>query len=232
MSQGSLDQAVQLLQEVPFFSKLRQQDLLPLAAACRLQKYRRHGIIFHREDPGDSLHIVHSGQVRIVLTSPEGDEIVLALLEPGEFFGELSLVDGLPRSATAAANEPTVTLALARPAFLRALEENTGLAQQVILALSARLRRTDLLLGDAAFLDVASRLAKRLRDLATTRHDKTTVGGAPVIHITQVELAGMVGATRETVNKELRALEGRGIIRLERGRIVVEHPESLETSEW
>jgi CRP-like cAMP-binding protein len=230
--QGSLDHAVQMLQEVPFFSKLRPQDLLPLAAACRLQNFRRHSIIFHRDDPGDSLHIIHTGQVRIVLTSPEGDEIVLALLEPGEFFGELSLVDGLPRSATAAANEPTVTLALTRPAFLRALEQNAHLAQQVILSLAARLRRTDLLLGDAAFLDVASRLAKRLQDLATTRHDKSAVGGPPVIRITQVELAAMVGATRETVNKELRALEGRGIIRLERGRIVLERPEALEVRAW
>jgi CRP-like cAMP-binding protein len=232
MSQGALDHAVQLLQEVPFFAKIRPQDLLPLAAACRLQHYRRHGIIFHRDDPGDSLHIIHAGQVRIVLTSPEGDEIVLALLEPGEFFGELSLVDGLPRSATAVANEPTETLALARPAFLRALEQNSHLGQQVIHALATRLRRTDLLLGDAAFLDVASRLAKRLRDLCTTGHDKPPAGGPSVIRITQVELAAMVGATRETVNKELRALEGRGIIRLERGRIVLERPEALEARDW
>jgi len=232
MTQGPLDQAVQLLQEVPFFAQIRRQDLLPLAAACRLQHYRRHGAIFHRDDPGDSLHIVHSGQVRIVLTSPDGDEIVLALFEPGDFFGELSLVDGLPRSASAVANEPTTTLALTRPAFLRALEQNSHLAQQVILALSARLRRTDLLLGDAAFLDVASRLAKRLRDLAGTRHDAQAAGGPPILRITQVELAAMVGATRETVNKELRALEGRGIIRLERGRIVLERPEALGSRDW
>jgi len=232
MPQGGLDQAVQLLQEVPFFASVRRQDLLPLAAASRLQHYRRHGIVFHRDDPGDSLHIIHSGQVRIVLTSPEGDEIVLALLEPGEFFGELSLVDGLPRSATAVANEPTVTLSLTRPAFLRALGENPHLAQQVILALCSRLRRTDLLLGDAAFLDVASRLTKRLHDLVATRRDAGETAGAPVVRITQVELAAMVGATRETVNKELRALEGRGIIRLERGRIVLEHPEALTSRDW
>lgn len=232
MSQGSLDHAVQLLQEVPFFAHVRQQDLLPLAASCRLQQHRRHGIIFHRDDPGDSLHIVHSGQVRIVLTSPEGDEIVLALFEAGDFFGELSLVDGLPRSASAVANEPTTTLTLTRPTFLRALELNPHLAQQVIVALASRLRRTDMLLGDAAFLDVASRLAKRLRDLAGTAQEKGSTTGPAVIRITQVELAAMVGATRETVNKELRALESRGVIRLERGRILVERPDALEARDW
>lgn len=232
MSQASLEQAVRLLQEVPFFAGISREDLAPLAAACRPRHYRRNQIIFHRDDPGDTLHIVQSGQVRIVLTSPEGDEILLALMQAGDFFGELSLLDGLPRSATAVANEATVTLALARSGFLRVLDHSPQLVHQIILALSARLRRTDLLLGDSAFLDVPTRLVKRLLDLAQTQGERETGKGPRTILVTQSELAAMVGATRESVNRELRTLEARGLIRVDRGRILLLRPEALGARDW
>lgn len=232
MSQESLDQAVRLLQEVPFFAGVRREDLTPLAAACRRRYYRRHQIIFQRDDPGDTLHIVQSGQVRIVLSSPEGDEILLALMQPGDFFGELSLLDGLPRSATAVANAHSVTLTLARTGFLRVVERSPQLAHQIILALSARLRRTDLLLGDSAFLDVGTRLAKRLLDLAHDQAEPGSSKGPRTIRVTQSELAAMVGATRESVNRELHALEARGVIRVHRGRIVLQQPEALSARDW
>jgi CRP/FNR family transcriptional regulator/CRP/FNR family cyclic AMP-dependent transcriptional regulator len=232
MSQAAVDQALRLLQEVPFFAGVRQEDLTSLAAACRPRHYRRQQIIFYRDDPGDTLHIIQSGEVRIILTSPDGDEILLALMRPGDFFGELSLLDGLPRSATAVANEPTETLTLARDGFLRVLEQSPQMAHQVILALSSRLRRTDLLLGDSAFLDVPTRLVKRLLDLAHTQAGRVSLKGPQTIRVTQSELAAMVGATRESVNRELRALESRELIRVERGRILLQRPEALSAMEW
>ena len=232
MSQVPLDHTVGLLQEVPFFAGILRQDLIPLAAACRPRRYRRHQIIFARDDPGVTLHIVRSGRVRIVLSSPQGHEILLALMWPGDFFGELSLLDGLPRSATAVANEPTVTLTLARPEFLRVLERTPQMAHQIILALSARLRRTDLLLGDSVFLGLATRLAKRLWELVKAQGEPEGPKGPRTIRITQLELAAMVGATRESVNRELHALEGRGLIRVDRGRIQLHRPEALGTLDW
>jgi CRP/FNR family transcriptional regulator/CRP/FNR family cyclic AMP-dependent transcriptional regulator len=232
MSQASLDLAVRLLQEVPFFAGVRREDLIPLAAACRPRHFRRHQIIFHRDDPGDTLHIVQSGEVRIILTSPQGDEILLALMRPGDFFGELSLLDGLPRSATAVANETTETLTLARAGFLNVIEHTPQMAHQIILSLSARLRRTDLLLGDSAFLDVPTRLVKRLLDLAHTQAGREAPKGPVTIRVTQTELAAMVGATRESVNRELRVLEGRSLIRVERGRIEIQRPEALSAMDW
>lgn len=221
VGQASPDEAFRMLEVVPFFAGVRRQELLPLAAACRPRRYRANEIIFHQGDPGDALHIVQSGQVRISLLSPRGSEIVLALFHPGDFFGELSLVDGRPRSATAVAAAPTVTLTLPRVAFLRVLTRSPALAQRIICTLSIRLRHTDVLLGDAVFLDVAARLAKRLGELARAQRK----GAAPLspltIQATQAELAAMVGAARESVNKELRALEARGLIRVARGRILL-----------
>lgn len=228
MSRVSLDRAVRLLRELPFFAEVSRQDLLPIAAACRPRFYRSHQIIFEQGDPGDTFHLIQSGQVRIVLSSPKGGEILLALMHPGDFFGELSLLDGLPRSATAVANKLTVTLTLARPGFLRVLERTPPLAHHIMLALSARLRRTNLLLGDSVFLDVPARLAKRLRDLAGMQGEGDVPKGLRTIRVTQRELAAMVGATRETINRELQALESRGVIRVARGRILLFRPEGLE----
>lgn len=224
MSRAALDRALGMLQGIPFFSGVSQQDLEALAAACRPRHFRRYEIIFHQDDPGDALQIVQEGQVRIVLLSPEGDEITLAFFHPGDFFGELSLLDGHPRSATAVAAMPTVTLTLARPAFLRVLARTPRMAQQVNLALSARLRHTDVLLGDAVFLDVAARLAKRLGELARAQVESATARGPWMVRVTQTELAAMAGATRESVNKELRALEAEGLIRVARGRILLLRP--------
>ncbi len=224
MTQGSLDQAIRMLQGVPFFAGLSNQEMEPLASACRLRSYRRSEVIFHRDDPADTMHIVQGGQVRIVLHSTKGDEIVLALFHPRDFFGELSLLDGLPRSATAVAMEPTVTLTLGRAEFLHILATSPRMTREVIDALAARLRHTNILLGDSIFLGVGARLAKRLLELAEAQKGARD---QDAVRVTQAELATLVGASRETVNKELRALEARGAVRLSRGRVHILHRESL-----
>lgn len=227
MPQSSLDNAIRLLQEVPFFAGVNRPELIALASACQRRPYRRNEVIFHRDDPGEALHIVQTGQVRIELLSPQGEEIVLALFQAGDFFGELSLLDGLPRSATAVATEPTVTLTLTRAEFQRVLERTPPVAQQIIVALSARLRHTDVLLGDAIFLNVQARLAKRLFELSQAPGDTAVPPGPRTVRVTQTELATMVGATRESVNKELHGLQARGLIQVARGRVLILHPESL-----
>jgi CRP/FNR family transcriptional regulator/CRP/FNR family cyclic AMP-dependent transcriptional regulator len=217
---------------MPFFSPLSDQELIPLAAACRPRHYRRDQIIFARGDPGDTFHIVQSGRVRIILSSPEGKEILLAVMQPGDFFGELSLLDGLSRSATAVASTPAVTLTLSRLEFLRILEHAPGLAHNIMLVLCARLRRTDILLGDSVFLDVPTRLVRRLRELALTHGEDRTATGAQAIRVTQRELTALVGASRESVSKGLWALVRKGLIQVDRGRIVLPHPEALDALAW
>jgi CRP-like cAMP-binding protein len=231
MSQVGLEQTIEMLQRVPFFSGIRYQDLVTLASLCRPRTYRARQVIFHRGDPGDTLYIVQSGQVKIVLLSAKGDEMVLTLFRSGDFFGELSLLDGLPRSATAAAVETTLLLSVSRPEFQRVLHEAPPMAEQIIGALTARLRHTDMLLGDAIFLTVSARLTKRLLELAGMQEERSRITPPIEVRVTQAELASMVGATRESINKELRMLEERGILRLGRSRVTVLRPELLRRPE-
>ena len=216
-----------LLAQIPALAKLSLEDLTALAAAARRRRYRHGEVIFHRDDPGDSLHIIESGRVEIVLPSEEGDDLILAILGPGEFFGDLSLLDGAPRSATAMAREPTTTVAVRRTDFLAWLQARPGAATTIFEALARRLRATNELLGDVAFLEAPRRLAKRLLEVALAAPEP---GRGPVqVRLTQEELASLVGISRESVNKHLRAWQEQGLVSLGRGRVQILRPERLRT---
>ena len=115
-------EARDLLATVPVLASLSRDDLLDLAASARKRSYAKGQVIFHRDDPGDSLHIIIKGEVRVVLPSPEGEEVTLALLGPGDFFGDLCLLDGGPRSATTVAIKTTETLVVERSQFMQWLQ--------------------------------------------------------------------------------------------------------------
>ena len=168
-----------------------------------------------------------TGEVKILLGGSEGKEVVLALFGPGEFFGELALLDGEPRSADAVVTTAAELLILVREDFLRFLRDMPGVAVNMLASLSRRLRRTDRLVHDAAFSDVRTRVARLLVELAETR-GKPGEGGIVIgPRLTQGDLAGMVGATRESINKCLRYYSAQGLVRHERGRIVVSSIERL-----
>lgn len=212
--------SVSALQRVPLFSGLPPDAIEQLAANLRRLSCARGQVVFHQGDPGTSLYIIERGLVKIGLVSPEGREVILALLGPGDFFGELALLDGEPRSADAVAREPTALLVLRRDDVLAFLERHPPAAAQLLKALSQRLRRTDQLVQDAAFLDVPGRLARALLYLAESEVGRT-------VPFTQTELASMVGATRESVNKWLRFYQQRGFVRSEAGRLTVLRPDEL-----
>jgi len=215
----------QLLARVPALAKLPREDLMALAAAARRRQYRRDEVIFHREDPGDSLHIIESGRVEILLPSDGGEELILAILGPGDFFGDLSLLDGAPRSATAMAREPTTTVVVHREDFLGWLQSRPRAVATIFEALAQRLRATNELLGDVAFLEAPRRLAKRLLEVASAAPGP---GRGPIqVRLTQEELASLVGISRESVNKHLRAWQEQGLVSLGRGRLQVLRPEKL-----
>ena len=215
----------QLLARVPALAKLPREDLMALAAAARRRQYRRDEVIFHREDPGDSLHIIESGRVEILLPSDGGEELILAILGPGDFFGDLSLLDGAPRSATAMAREPTTTVVVHREDFLGWLQSRPRAVATIFEALAQRLRATNELLGDVAFLEAPRRLAKRLLEVASAAPGP---GRGPIqVRLTQGELASLVGISRESVNKHLRAWQEQGLVSLGRGRLQVLRPEKL-----
>jgi CRP/FNR family transcriptional regulator, cyclic AMP receptor protein len=216
-----------VLARIPLLAELTAEELEELGACLRRRPYRKGEVIFVRGDPGTSLYLIETGRVKIVLTSPEGKEVVLARLGPADFFGDLALLDGDPRSADAVAQEGGQLLLLRREDFLRFVEARPAVAARLLAVLSRRLRRNAQLLQDAAFLDIPGRLARVILELAEAEGRPDGAGLVISSRLTQAELAGMVGATRESVNKWLRSYERRGLIRRQRGLISVLSPEGL-----
>jgi CRP/FNR family transcriptional regulator/CRP/FNR family cyclic AMP-dependent transcriptional regulator len=219
---------VSLIAKVPVFSQLSPEDLEALALQARERRYQRGEVIFHKDDPGVTFHIIAEGKVRIVLPSPEGEEVTLAILGPGEFFGEFSLLDGEPRSAMAIAGEDTRTVVVNREDFLSWLSARPAAAVALLAVLSRRLRRSDELLGDVAFLNVPGRLAKKLVQLSQLYRRETPEGEPVQVRLTQEELASTIGVTRESANKYLRYFSSKGWVALQKGRITILDPDALQ----
>lgn len=211
----------ELLVRSPLFAQLTSAELDRLSALLRRRRYRAGEPIFREGDPGTALYIMESGEVKILLGGSEGKEVVLSLLTRGEFFGELALLDGEPRSADAVATVLTELLVLSREDFLRFLREVPAVAVNMLASLSRRFRRTDRLVHDAAFADVRTRVTRLLLELGETRGKSEQDGVVIGSRLTQGDLAGMVGATRESVNKCLRSLAEQGLVRHERGRLIL-----------
>jgi CRP/FNR family cyclic AMP-dependent transcriptional regulator len=211
-----------VLESVPLFRDLSEQDLGVLAASLRTRRYRRGEVIFHQGDPGDALHIILSGRVKISSPSEAGVEAILTTLRPGEFFGSLALLDGAPRSASATAVEATETLILPRDRFRQLLNDWPEIRDHVFAELARELRRLTYHVEELHFLDIAGRLAARLARMAEEQ-GATVADGAIRLEgpITQGELAAMVGSTRQSVNKLLGYLTDDGLIRMDRDTIVV-----------
>lgn len=216
-----------LLAQVPLFAHLSPEELSALAALLHRRRFGKGEVIFHEGDVGTALYIIEEGEVRIVLRSPEGKEVVLVLLGRGDIFGELALLDGEPRSADAVAKEPSQLMVLRREDFLNFLDAKPKVAGVLLAALSRRLRRNAQILHDAAFLDVHARLARVLLDLGQTHGQPGPEGIVISPRLTQTELANLVGVTRESVNKWLRFYERRGIVRRRGGRLVIVEPQRL-----
>lgn len=208
-----------VLSRVPFFAGVPADELEKLASSLQRRTVRAGKAVFRQDDPGSSLYVIESGVVKVQRTSPEGKEVILTILGPGDFFGELALLDGEPRSADAVAKEDTALLVLERDDFLAFLDRAPAVATKLLAALSRRLRRTDQLVQDAAFLDVPARLARALLQLSESPEAATG--------LTQSELAAMVGASRESVNRWLQFYRRRGLIESASGSIRVLQPDEL-----
>jgi len=217
-----------VLGQVSLFAHLPNENLEVLGKQLQHRRFDREQIIFHKNDPGSTLYIIISGKVKILLPSAEGENVIVALLSTGEFFGELSLFDGAPRSATAVAAESTEILTLDKDDFNRYILENPRAAIVILSELSLRLRRTDELLSDAAFCNLATRLAKRLTDLASRYGQPGPQGAVRInLRLKQQDLADMSGATRESVNKVLKAFKEQRLIHWSKGIITLMEPGTM-----
>jgi CRP/FNR family transcriptional regulator, cyclic AMP receptor protein len=207
---------------VPLFHDLPEADLDMLASALRTRRYRRGEVIFHQGDPGDALHILLTGRVKIWSQSGSGVQAILSTLRPGEFFGSLALLDGAPRSASATAAEATETLILPRDRFRLLINDVPEIRDHVLAELARELRRLTTHVEELHFLDIAGRVASRLARMAEAQGRAGSDEEVRLAEsITQGELAAMVGSTRQSVNKILGFLADDGLIRVERDAIVV-----------
>jgi CRP/FNR family transcriptional regulator, cyclic AMP receptor protein len=217
-----------LLKQVPLFRSLRAEDSRRIAELLRRQILRKGDALFRKGDEGHSLYMIISGRIKILRQSRDGDEMILAVLSAGDFCGEMALLDGLPRSADAVAVEETHLFGLNREDFLAYVMNNEPAVKAILSALSKRLRRADDCLEDIFFLNVAARLAKKLIELAGSSGFQVERNGPIRLCVTQKDLAGMIGATRESVNKELRALREKKLISLAGNAILIQNLEPLK----
>jgi len=214
-----------VLRKHPIFCDLDPEALDQLCRYAKHATLKRGAAIFSKGDPGNSLVAVIRGTVKISISSAEGRSAILNLIGPGEIFGEVALLDGLARTADATANTNCEIFVIDRREFLPFVRTQPALAMKFIELLCARLRWTSDQVEEVILQDLAGRLASAL--IRLTEKHKLAPGGR-TIAITQQEISEMVGMTRESINKQLRAWAGRNWVRLEHGAIVVLDTESLQ----
>lgn len=199
---------------------LPPSDLEALSHLAASRTYKAGEPVFLKGDPGKAMMAVLSGRVRICSNSVEGREVVLNVIGAGEVFGEIAMIDGGERTADAFAMEETELLVLSRRDFMPVLARNPDVCMKLLELLCRRLRWTSEQMEDINFLDLRSRLAKRLLYLAD-HHGEPTAGDRNTVRISQQLLANMIGASREAVNIQLAAWKEEGVISLRRGWITI-----------
>lgn len=215
------------LMQAPLFSALDAEAAVALRASMTEKRVPRSGVIFSEGEPGDRMYVILDGKVKLGQTSPDGRESLLAVLGPGEVFGELSLFDPGPRTATATAVTDTVVVGLGHADLRPWLTGRPEVAEALLQALAQRLRRTNEALADLVFSDVPGRVAKQLLELAD-KFGQPGPDGVLVHHdLTQEELAQLVGASRETVNKALADFTQRGWIEVDQRQVLLVDMERL-----
>lgn len=212
-----------LLRLHPFLSALSARDVKELQTRTRVRRVPAGHVLFQQGDAGDGLYGILAGRVAFTVDSRNGKELILNVLGPGEFFGEIALLDGKGRTASAVARDACRLLFLARSEFMSFFGERPEAMSRIIGILCARLRRSTEYIADTAFLDLSRRLAKQLVTLA---HDDGSSRKA-ALRISHAELAAMLGVSRERVSMQLAAWSDKGILDQGRGHLVVRDREAL-----
>lgn len=218
---------IEILRPVPLLATLDDEQLGRVAALCTEVKFDRDQIILQQNEPGDALYILLAGRVKVVLYGEDGREVILSALRDGDFFGEMALIDGGPRSASVVAVEDSRLIRIRRDAFLRLLREHPEMALNILQAMTQRLRVADGRIGSLALMDVYGRVARALRELA--QQEGVRRGSDIVLEKrpTHQELAAMAGTSRETVSRVLGDFGRSGLCSIE-GRGLILHDEFLD----
>lgn len=212
----------------PLFAAMTPAELDSVLNMAAESRFRRGQTIFQKDDAGSSLMAVLGGRVRISTVSAEGKEVTLNVISPGEVFGEIALLDGKPRSADATAIEDTTLLVLERRDFMPFVLNNQDLTARLLAILCERLRRTSVALEDIALFDLPVRLGRVLLKLAEDYGRQSGTGLRIDMKLSQKDLSNLVAATRESINKQLRAWRETGLVSLDGGYIILLRPDRLK----
>ncbi|MBI2212849.1 MAG: Crp/Fnr family transcriptional regulator [Acidobacteria bacterium] len=213
--------AYELFRRFSLFADLPDTDLASIAAVAKPRRYARDEVVIREDERGDVFCLIKQGRVKITMTSPEGKELILSTLGPGEFFGEMALLDDEPRSASVIATERLEVLTIWRSDFLQLLSENFAFTRRLLAEMSKRLRDASSRIESLATMDVNGRLARYLLDLAGNQGREAPGDYIAVMRPTHQAIANTIGTSRETVSRLLHELMVQGVILSERKTIYV-----------
>src|SRR5262245_7159081 len=211
----------ELLRTVPIFAELSDEDITSLARLTTRRRYPKDTVVFFENEEGDSFFMILEGRIKVTILGDDGREIILSVLGPGDFFGEMALLDNEPRSATAIAVEESELLILQRTDFQGVATKRT-ITGALIRVLTARLRRANHQISTLALLDVYGRVARVILDMAREEGKRLKDGRIAFRRATHQEIANRIGTTRETVTRMLKDLERQGLIQVEGKELVVQ----------
>lgn len=206
-----------LLRNVPLLSVLSEDELTLLSRVVARRSYARGSLILGTGDPTDSLYVLISGRIKVFMSDLDGKEVILAILGPNEFVGEMGLIDNSPRSANVEALEPCEVVCISKADFKRCLADNFDMAMTVMRGLVKRLREADNQIGSLALMDVFGRVARLLLETAKV------VNGEKVVtrKLSKQDIARMIGASREMVSRVMKHLQEAGYIEVRADTIVI-----------
>ena len=209
------------------FAELDERELASIAAVAKTRRFAKDDTVFHADESGDIFCLIREGRVKVTMISPEGKEIILSLLGPGDFFGEMALLDDEPRSATVVATESLELVTIWRSDFLQILSENFSITKKVLAELSRRLRSASNRIESLATMDVYGRLARFFLDQARTNGKVLDNGYVAVTRPTHQAIANMIGTSRETVSRLIHDLMRQGLL-LSEGKTIYLKKTALE----
>jgi CRP/FNR family cyclic AMP-dependent transcriptional regulator len=217
-----------LLRNVELFDGLDEKQLRGICEVVRTKKLKRKEELFHKGDEGRQVFIIMDGKLKALTTSVDGDDVVFSILGPGEVFGEIALLGGTQRTATVSAIEACELLVIDRRDFMAFLVTHPDISANLLQVLALRLKRVSELVEDTLFLNLPLRLAKKLNALSRL-YGQAVEGGVRVdLKLSQEEWGDLVGATRESINKQVRSWVEQGMVRVDKGYIVILQPLELQ----
>ena len=211
----------ELLRTVPIFAELSDPDIASLSKLATRRRYPKDTVVFFENEEGDFFFMILEGRIKVTILGDDGREVILSILGPGDFFGEMALLDNEPRSATAIAIEETELLSLHRTDFQTVMADNKSITTALIRSLTGRLRRANHQISTLALLDVYGRVARVIAEMARDEGRRLRDGRIAFRRATHQEIANRIGTTRETVTRMLKDLERQGLIHVEGREMVV-----------